>query len=245
MTDKFKVAFEVTAWFETSGQLYTLSVGNFDKQGCSWGPRQTNIGQSSLQPLMRKMLEDDPLNVQEALGDLYYSFVDVARVQPTSDQLAIVIRDWNDDRGRLKTDWRNAFRRLGELPSVQKIFQDDARTSIPSTDRLAAWIASGPTPTVREWCLAYDFVTQNGGFHSAFRAAISTFLFTLKAFRKDPRDRMRAICWLRAGWTYIRGQRKFADDVLGRKLLIVEGASKFRGSWVDLDEKYGVSDGVV
>ena len=63
--------------------------------------------------------------------------------------------------------------------------------------------------------------------------------------RRRARDRMRAICWLRAGWTYIRGQRKFADDVLGRKLLIVEGASKFRGSWVDLDEKYGVSDEVI
>jgi hypothetical protein len=55
---------------------------------------------------------------------------------------------------------------------------------------------------------------------------------------------MRAVCWLRAGWTYILGQRQFADDVLGRKLLIVEGSGKFRGSFVDLDEKFGVNDEV-
>lgn len=240
----FETAFNVTAWFETSGRPFTLAVGNFDNMGVSWGPRQTNIGMGSLQPLMRKMLAADGPGVAAALGPLTTAFMEVAKPGETADQLAAVIRDWNDDRGRLRPEWQAGLVRLGGLASVQKVFMDDARESIPAVDDLAAWIALGDQPTVREWCLAYDFVTQNGGFATAFRAAISTFLFALKAFQKDPRDRMRAICWLRAGWTYIRGQKKFADDVLGRKLLIVEGSGKFRGDFVDLDAQYGVTDEV-
>jgi hypothetical protein len=244
MTDKFTTAFNVTAWFETSGQLYSLAVGNFDKQGCSWGPRQTCIGQGSLQPLMRKMLVADPDALRQVLGPLFPSFQAVAQARPTAEQLEIVVTEWNDDRGRLKPEWVTALGRLGGLPAIQSVFQDDARGSIPAVDSLAKWIAIGPDPTIREWCLAYDFVTQNGGFASAFKVAISAFLLALKPFQKDVRDRMRAVCWLRAGWTYILGQRQFADDVLGRKLLIVEGSGKFRGSFVDLDEKFGVNDEV-
>ena len=244
MTDKFRVAFDVTAWFETSGRPFALAVGNFDGMGVSWGPRQTNIGMGSLQPLMRKMLAVDGPGVAAALGALTPAFMAVAKPGPTADQLAAVVRDWNDDRGRLKPEWQDGLARLGGLPSVQKVFTDDARETIPAVDALAAWIAVADQPTVREWCLAYDFITQNGGFAAAFRAAISTFLLALKPFQKDARDRMRAICWLRAGWTYIRGQRQFADDVLGRKLLIVEGSGKFRGDFVDLDARFGVTDEV-
>jgi hypothetical protein len=245
MKDKFNIAFNVTAWFETSGRPFTFAVGNFDGQGVSWGPRQTCIGQGTLQPLMRKMLLEDAAGIAAVLGPLYRSFTEVARIRPTEEQLAIVINDWNDSRGRLRPEWQEAISRLGMLPSVQKVFLDDARGTIPAVDNLANWIAIGDRPTIREWCLAYDFVTQNGGFNSVFRAAISTFLFSLKAFQKDPKDRMRAICWMRAGWTYIRGQKQFADDVLGRKLLIVEGSGKFRGDFVDLNAKFGITDELI
>jgi len=240
MADKFSIAFNTTAWFETSGKIFTLAVGNFDKQGCSWGPRQTCIGQGSLQPLMRKMLQFD--EVKTALGPMLPSFRSVAEVKPTKEQLDIVIKEWNDEKGRLKPEWLKVLQDLGGLKCVQDIFMEDAKTSIDAVDDLAKWIAIDDKPTIREWCLAYDFVTQNGGFHSVFKAAISTFLLTLKPFEKDKRDRMRSICWLRAGWTYIRGQRTFADDVLSRKLLIVEGSGKFRGDFVDLDEKFQITD---
>jgi hypothetical protein len=244
----FKIAFDVTAWFETDGKPFTEASGNFDGQGFSWGPRHTCIGQGSLPPLMRKMLEVAPDKMAQALGPLLQSFKDVARSRPTAEQLEIVVRDWNDEKGGLKPEWDRAVAALGVLPEVQQVFVDDARESIPATNVLAGWIALGSQPTVREWCLAYDYVTQNGGFHSAFRASISTMLLALKPFMKDNRDRMRAICWLRGGWTYIRGQRRFAEDVLWRKLVIVEGRlgfRRFRGSDLDVDAKFGVVDELV
>ena len=242
MPDKFKVAFDTTSWFETSGKPFTLAVGNFDGMGVSWGPRQTNVGMGSLQPLMRKMLESDPEAVKAALGALLPSFLEVAKVRPTEEQLGIVVKSWNDERGRLRPEWTAALTRLGGLPSVQTIFMDDARESSDAVDKLASWIATGDAPTIREWVLAYDFVTQNGGFNSVFRGAISTLLVALKPFQKDSRDRLRAVCWLRAGWTYILGNRAFALDVLSRKLLIVEGQGKFRGEFVDLDARFGITD---
>ncbi len=244
MKDKFQTAFDVTAWFETGETPFTNPSGNFDGQGLSWGPRQNCIGQGSLQPLLRKMFAEQPTLMQSALGHNYGNLLSIAQPAPTAVQLEKTIRILNDERGKLLPEWRAAFAKLGSYAPIQKIFVDDARESIPAVDELAKWIAGSNPLTVRTWCLAYDFVTQNGGFNSVFKAAISTFLFTLAPFRKDPRDRMRAICWLRAGWTYIRGQRKFADDVLGRKLLIVEGKGRFRGSDIDLDERFGVSDEV-
>ena len=244
--DVFKIAFNVTAWFETGDAPYTNPSGNFDGQGLSWGPRQNCIGQGSLQPLLRQMFAKyDPLMLSVLGQSLYPTLYAIAKEGPTADQLEMTIKNLNDSNGHLLPAWRGAFSVLGANPAIQAIFLEDAKGSIPAVDLLASWIAVGTTPTVREWCLAYDFVTQNGGFNSAFRTAISAFLLVLKPFQKDPRDRMRAICWLRAGWTYIRGNRDFADDVLARKLLIVEGRGRFRGSDVDLDAKFNVNDSLV
>jgi hypothetical protein len=244
--NRFETAFSVTAWFETGDQPYTNPSGNFDGQGLSWGPRQNCIGQGSLQPLLRRMLVEQPVTMERVLGSLLPVLQDIAAPAPTKDQLAKTIKIMNDDRGHLLPAWRTAFATLGTYPEFQEIFMDDAKGSTPAVDQLAAWISVGNQPTLREWCLAYDFVTQNGGFSTAFKLAISTFLLALKPFQRDPvKDRMRAMCWLRAGWTYILGNRAFADDVLSRKLLIVEGSGRFRGSDVDLDSKFGVTDEVV
>lgn len=243
MPDKFETAFNITAWFETGDTPYTNPSGNFDGQGLSWGPRQNCIGQGSLQPLLRRMFAEQDQLMHLCLGVLYGSLKDISLPAPTADQLEKTISTMNDAKGHLFPEWRKAFSDLGGYAAIQQIFMDDARASIPAVDLLATWIAGSKPLTLRTWCLAYDFVTQNGGFASAFKLAISTFLLTLAPFQKDKvKDRMRAICWLRAGWTYILGNRMFADDVLGRKLLIVEGHGRFRGQDVDLDEKFGITD---
>ncbi len=243
MTNKFEIAFSVTAWFETGDTPYTNPSGNFDGQGLSWGPRQNCIGQGSLQPLLRRMFTEQDSLMRSCLGPLYLELKDISLPAPTKDQLEKTIEILNDDRGHLHQEWREAFYKLGTHKAIQDIFLDDARGSIPAVDALAIWIAGGNPVTLRTWCLAYDFVTQNGGFASSFKIAISAFLMALRPFQKDPiRDRMRAICWLRAGWTYILGNRVFAADVLSRKLLIVEGRGRFRAEDMDLDTKFGISD---
>ena len=241
---KFETAFAVTAWFETGDQPYTNPSGNFDGQGLSWGPRQNCIGQGSLQPLLKKMMQMYPTVVITAFGSAFKDLQAMMDAPTIVEQTKLAVSLANDEKGRLKPTWTRALASLGANTQIQQIFLDDAKGSIPSVDALASWIANGPV-TLRTWCLAYDFVTQNGGFNSTFKIAISAFLLALSTFKKDPRDRMRAVCWLRAGWTYIRGQKQFAGDVLSRKLLIVEGSGKFRGSFEDLDKKFGISDEVV
>jgi hypothetical protein len=186
--------------------------------------------------------EQDQL-MHQCLGVLYGSLKDISAPASTPDQLEKTVATMNDAKGHLLPEWRKAFADLGGHAEVQQIFMDDAKSSVPAVDVLANWIAVNSVPTLREWCLAFDYVTQNGGFHPAFRAAISTFLLAMKPFQKDPqKDRLRAICWFRGGWTYIKGNRPFADDVLHRKLLIVEGRGKFRNELVDLDEKFEITD---
>lgn len=241
----FERAFALTAWFETGDGAFTNPSGNFDNQGLSWGPRQNCIGQGSLQPLLRDMFANHDTIMQKELGTYYATLLDISVPASTASQLEKTNLLLNDERGKLLPEFRKALARLGAYPEIQKIFVDDAAASIPTVSTLATWIAGSGPLTLRVWCLAYDFVTQNGGFASAFKVAISAFLLALAPFKKDDRDRMRAICWLRAGWTYIRGQRAFADDVNHRKLLIVEGKGRFRGEDVDLDDKFKLSDEVV
>ena len=241
----FNIAFAVTAWFETGDEPYTNPSGNFDGQGLSWGPRQNCIGQGSLQPLLRKMFAEQDALMHATLGANYDTLFAIAKAGPTKDQLAMTIRELNDEKGRLRPGWRDVFAKLGAAPAIQAVFIDDARGSIPAVDGLADWMSGPEQVDVRTWCLAYDFVTQNGGFNSVFKVAISAFLLTLAPFKKDVRDRLRAICWLRAGWSYILGNREFATDVLARKLLIVEGRGRFRGADVDLSDRFGVNDAKV
>ena len=113
-------------------------------------------------------------------------------------------------------------------------------------NKLAEWMSLGESITLRTWCLAYDIVTQNGGIDSDLRKALLEAQETLAHEAKDPRDFLRVICWARSAWVYIRGNKPFAEDVIRRKLLIVEGSAKrFRGQAINLDQMFGVSDEVV
>lgn len=243
MPDKFETAFKVTAWFETGDQPFTQASGNFDKQGLSWGPRQTCIGQGSLQPLLRRMIKEEGISVQQCLNDsLQLSLQKMLDLPSTEEQLSFCVTKMNDSNNRLLPEWNMAFMKLGSIKEIQQIFMDEATASVPAVDGLAKYISGGESPTMREWVWAFDVVTQNGGLATWFRAILAVIKPMLAPFKKDDRDWLRTVSWLRAAQSYVRGNRPFAIDVLSRKLLIVEGHGKFRGGYVDLDQKFGVSD---
>ena len=245
--DKFSVAFNVTAWFETSGNIWGEVSGNFDKQGLSFGPRQNCIGQGSLQPLLRKIVALNAAAVQQAFGNQrFHELVTLLATFSTADQLAFVDAHWNDGNNRLFADIKQAFVNLGQMKETQDTFMDDARGSIPEVDLLAEWMANSQPVSLRTWCLAYDIVTQNGGIGQDLKASILNAWLPIKLDCTDARDFMRHIAWHRSEWVYVKGNKPFAEDVLHRKLLIIEGSSQsFRGQVVNIDQMFGITDEII
>lgn len=238
----FEIAFNVTAWFETGGDIWGNVSGNFDGQGLSYGPRQNCIGQGSLQPLLRRALQASPNAMENAFGPRFSDLKTVLSSFSTKDQLDFVIKNWNGPNNRLVPTVEAAFKAMGQIPEVQQVFMDDAKGSLPAVEELSEWLAQGGPRTLRMYCLAYDIVTQNGGIATDLRDAIMAALPHVAQRKKDERDFLRVMAWERSTWVYVLGNRAFARDVLGRKLLIIEGQGHFRGEDVDLDAKFGVSD---
>jgi hypothetical protein len=243
----FKTAFSITAWFECGERPFTNPSGNFDGQGLSWGPRQNCIGQGSLQPILKRIAKELPVGLlSAALGSLQQDFVTLATLLPPAAQLDFVIKKMNDSSGkRLLPQWSTVFSNLGGIPAVQAIFMDDARASLPAVQELAAWIRGADLVTLRAFCVSYDIVTQNGGVSKTLRGILTLIRPIVKPFKKADNDWLAFVVWARAMWTYFFGQRRFSEDVLDRKLAIVDGADKIHGEFVDLGVKFGLSDEVL
>lgn len=234
-----KIAFAVTSWFECGDDIWGIS-GNFDGMGLSFGPRQNNFGCGSLQPLLKKA---------DALGLISKNFTadqskfiqSLLIISSKEAQTQIVVRDMNDDRGRIKPEWLSSWKSLAEDPTMQAIVMDDTEEAMKSADELSQWIG-GKSQTVRCYCLAYDIVNQCGGISSPLRMLLTSLKPLLYPFSRGDRDWMLFIAWARGMWTDFRGTGEWADDVVARKRAIVKGKLRFRGERIDLDTKFQVSD---
>jgi hypothetical protein len=236
-----EIAFKVTAWFECGENIWNSVSGNFDGMGLSFGPRQNNFGQGSLQPLLKKA---DKLAILEEYFPpeklrVLRSILDMPLIE---DQTKKVISYMNDQSNHILTDWKLCWVQLGSDVKMQAIIMNDAEEAMKRANELCSWIAKSDVQTVRMYCLAYDIINQNGNLPSALRMLLTTIKPFLIPFKKTDRDWMLFVAWARGMWTDFRGNSEWADDVADRKRAIVKGQLKFRGDRVNLDQKFGVSD---
>ena len=243
MTKAFTTAFKITSWFECGDNPFTLAAGNFDGQGLSFGPRQTNIGCGTLQPLLKRFIRENEALAKSVFGNtLFPKLRDMLGMPNSSDQVQWCIRNLNTPQRRLLPEWKTAFESLGRQPAMQNIFMDDAASILPQVQELTTWIALGGRGTTRVFCLAYDIITQNGNISKSLRLLLTMMRPLLLPFKRTDKDWMRFVAWMRSMWTDFRGNEEFSQDVLSRKLTIVRGRSKFRGELIDLGEKFGLND---
>lgn len=260
-----EIAFNITAYFETSSlKPYSVISSNFDGQGVSWGPHQINLGQGTLQPVLKGIHEKYSGFLSSVLeqcldtsGVMQSSFLDLLGAKSNRAAVDLVEAEWHHtvviqgkNRRRLKPQWVKFFELLGESNLVQALIRAETKWIDIKASELAQWIAKGSKPTVRMYCLAYDLVTQNGGIGAGHRAALTAARPFLRVYRNRLERKGKSVDWAwmnivagtRALMTRITGQTKFAADVASRKFLIVDGEGDFRGSFVDLDQKFGLSD---
>ncbi len=148
----------ITGTFENSGDPYEGVSGDFDGQGISCGVLQWNIGQNSLQPLVKAIGEPVVLSTMPNFGK------DMWKACNTSLSKALdIVRSWQGGTA-LKSGPKGELKRL--MGSSQMRQQQDA-----AIDKVAAraetladtWAADrgASKRSVQELAWFFDVVTQN------------------------------------------------------------------------------------
>jgi hypothetical protein len=127
----------LTGSFETNNSLpdcFAGLSGDFDGQGISFGVLQWNLGQGSLQPLLRKIIKAEP-EIVESIFAQNYKELNSMLAASKSKQL-----DWARSIQNLKhilnEPWNGHFKTLGRQPLFQDIQVESATRLFNSASAL-------------------------------------------------------------------------------------------------------------
>ena len=159
----FNRCLDLTAAFEGHG--FTLLQGNFDGAGFTWGIVGFTLQSGELTTLLHDIDALAAGTVDAALGPLAHEW-NQATAQSWPEQLA-----WADSLSQpgskqfARSDWKQAFERLGRTPAAQqaqcaRARQDYFVRALAQAQRLNLVTELGVA-------LAFDVCVQNGGFKAA------------------------------------------------------------------------------
>lgn len=172
--DWIKSAVKITAGFETAGDPYMGVSGDFDGMGISCGVLQWNIGQASLQPMVKAVGQAVVSAAMPVNGAEMWS----ACTGSITSGLAIV-RGWQAG-AELKPGPKAELRALMGTPQMRaeqdKVIAGVAASAYKQATDWAA--AGGAAPTKRLFCWFFDVLTQNGGLEGLTPAAVASFIAT-------------------------------------------------------------------
>jgi hypothetical protein len=112
----------LTGSFETNNSLpdcFAGLSGDFDGQGISFGVLQWNLGQGSLQPLLRKIIKAEP-EIVESIFAQNYEELNSMLAASKSKQLAWA-RSIQNLEHILNEPWNGHFKTLGRQPLFQDV----------------------------------------------------------------------------------------------------------------------------
>jgi uncharacterized protein YvpB len=116
-----QAAVELVGNYETGGKLYRAVTGNFDGQGLSYGVFQWNIGQGSLQPILRDMIAEGNADLRVIFGNQYASLVALSQA-PTGQAGVSVLRNHGVLNGSsIVPSWIVLLERLGATPKMKEL----------------------------------------------------------------------------------------------------------------------------
>jgi hypothetical protein len=182
-----EAALAITGDFETMGDPWTAVSGDFDGEGISCGPLQWNIGQNSLQPMVRAVGRAVVGKAMRLHGADFWAACNA----PISAGLALV-RSWQDGT-RLRPQPKAELEALLATPEMRREMLNKVRKIADDAFAQAGrWDGKPDAPTGRSFCWFFDLVTQNGGLKGLDRDDVAAFIAGHGTDRADD-----AICaWL-------------------------------------------------
>ncbi len=221
-------AINITASFEGSG--YTNITGNFDGMGMSLGILQWNIGQGTLQPLFNELLSRHDDLARRIFVENYGELANILKQnQQKQLQWAILINDANN---RIKENWRSQFIELCKTSEFQAIQLNKMQPYINMAHKICEEYG---LKTERALALGFDIAVQNGSIKQQAREQISKN----SASRNISEKELIAVI---ADAVANAANPKWRDDVLSRKMTIVNGAGIVHKTKYDLEKQFGLTD---
>jgi hypothetical protein len=220
----------LTGAFETNflpPECFSVIAGDFDGQGISFGAMQWNIGQQTLQPLLKAMFQTHPEICRNIFHEHFDTIVALGDA-PLAEQLSFARSI--QTRNKLNEPWAGMLRTLGQTPECQTI---ESQQAVGTFDRARASSATLGLLSQRGVALMFDVHNQNGGIGAIQRAEIQATFASLPASATEV-DRMTII----ANNVAAHSRPLFADDVRTRKLTIANGTGRVHGMSYDLSETF-------
>lgn len=214
---------------------YSGLSGDFDGQGISFGALQWNLGQGSLQPMLKKMIAGHRAVAEQVFQD-HLPELEAALAKPRDQQLAWARSIQDMQKFRLYEPWRGMFKALGRTPEFQEIeCQEVAALYKRALDMCDEYRLT----TERGAALMFDICTQNGSIDKTVKAQILadyTRISPALDAQAAEIERMRIIANRRAAVC----RSEYVEDVRRRKLTIAEGKGTVHGLNYDLESQFAI-----
>ena len=223
----------LTTYFETGEKIDAalgITAGNFDGQGISFGCLQWNLGQGTLQPILRAFFQSDSSWRGDANLEELFGMID----QPREQQLAWAdtIQERQGGKLVLKDSWKETFRELGEGTRSHQLAACKRRFNIAR-----GWCGDWALRSERSLALMFDINVQNGNLDRVIpqrnidvRRSIGQRI--TNAGNPTEEEKLVIIAEERAQASL----PKWRTLVLDRKLTIARGKGKVYGAEVDLED---------
>jgi hypothetical protein len=192
-----ETALSITGGFETTGDPFAAVAGDFDGQGISCGVLQWNVGQGSLQPLVKNAGEAAVMIHMPSRGGDFWNAMNMA----IPEALA-TLRGWQS-KSILSHEAAGELAAFLSCPEMreQQIAAAAHIAELAYRDALA-WARQGGArePNKKEFCWFFDLIVQNGGLKGLRFADVRNLI---AQFGKTCID--DAIC----GWLKLREKHQF------------------------------------
>lgn len=228
----------LTGAFETSTgfpDCFAGLAGDFDGQGLSFGALQWNIGQGTLQPMLKEMLSTHEDVMATLFGDNLDGFRTML-ASPLAAQLNWARSIQDPVHHNLSEPWRGIFLALGRTPEFQTIEVGGADAI--HTAALQYCQRFGVN-TERAMALMFDIRVQNGSISADTEAQIRADFAAIPA-SAAPMDAEVAKLQSIANRRAEAASAAFVEDVRVRKLTIANGSGTVHGVVYDLDGHFGI-----
>ena len=224
----------LTGTFETSKyppESFLGLSGDFDEMGISFGVFQWNIGQGTLQPLLRQMFEQHT-EVSQSIFHEHFDTVKALGSASLADQLTFTRSI--QVRGEVIEPWKGMLLTLGRTAEFQGVQADHASRIYDQAVQLCGVYG---LISERAVALMFDIVTQNGSIDPIVKATIFADFTKLSEGPDNEVARMCIVANRRAE----AAKKQFVDDVRTRKLTIANGKGVVHGLVYDLADIYYIT----
>jgi hypothetical protein len=180
-----KTTLEITGDFETAGNPWAGISDDFDEQGISCGILQWNIGQGSLQPLVKACGSAVVHGKMPVHGEELWQ----ACHKPVSKGLAIV-RAWQPNGGLKPVVLKELRALFGSDEMVLQQINFSKSVGQKAFNLATSWasdLRDADQPSLKEFCWFFDLVTQSGDMKGIWLDDVKNFI------NENDRDKSSAV----------------------------------------------------